>query len=112
MDERGCYVEHTGLAQNVRTKKFKRHPYFQEGIALRDGPKRVVVNDGPGLAGFAAGPGVHTIDPMALTDPLLARIAFRPGGDWRPGHLDPAGPGRLSRERGARPEPAEGPVRP
>ena len=47
----------------------------------------MVVSDGPGLAGFAAGPGVHTIDPMALTDPLLARIAFRPGGDWRPGHL-------------------------
>ena len=87
VDERVCYVEHTGLAQNVRTKKFKRHAYFQEGIGLRDGPRRVVVNDGPGLAGFAAGPGVHTIDPMALTDPLLARISFRPGGDWRPGHF-------------------------
>ena len=41
-----------------------------------------------GLIGFAAGPDVHVIDVMALTDPLLARLRYRRPGEWRPGHLE------------------------
>ncbi len=87
VDERACYVEHTGIAQNMRVKKFKRHPYFLEGAKLQAAGKKVVVSSLVGMGGFAAGPGVHLIDPYALTDPLLARIRFSPRGDWRPGHL-------------------------
>jgi arabinofuranosyltransferase len=87
VDERACYVEHTGIAQNVRVKKFMQHPYYQEGVKLRSSDRRVVVSSLVGMAGFAAGPNVHMLDPYALTDPLLARIRFRPKGDWRPGHM-------------------------
>jgi arabinofuranosyltransferase len=87
VDERACYVEHTGIAQNLRAKKFKRHPYFLEGLKLQSGQRRVAVSSLVGMGGFAAGPNVHLIDPYALTDPLLARIRYRPAGDWRPGHL-------------------------
>jgi arabinofuranosyltransferase len=87
VDERGCYVEQTGIAQNVRTKKYMTHGYYQEGLKLRSNERRVVVHALVGMAGFAAGPNVHMIDPYALTDPLLARIRFRPKGDWRPGHM-------------------------
>jgi arabinofuranosyltransferase len=87
VDERACYVEHTGIAQNLRTKKFKRHPYFLEGLKLQSSQRRVAVSSLVGMGGFAAGPGAHLIDPYALTDPLLARIRYKPAGDWRPGHM-------------------------
>jgi arabinofuranosyltransferase len=87
VDERACYVEHTGIAQNVRVRKYMAHGYYQEGLKLRSPNRRVVVHSLVGMAGFAAGPNVHMIDPYALTDPLLARIRFRPKGDWRPGHM-------------------------
>ena len=87
VDERSCYVEQTGIAQNVRVKKFKLHAYYQEGVKMRVAHRAVVVTTLVGLAGFAAGPGVHIVDPYALTDPLLARIKFKALGRWRPGHL-------------------------
>jgi arabinofuranosyltransferase len=94
VDERACYVEHTGLAQNVRIKKYKTHPYYLQGLKLKSDQRRVVESSWVGMGGFAAGPNVHLVDPYALTDPLLARIRFVPKADWRPGHLNrplPAG---------------------
>ena len=46
---------------------------------------RVVIFEAVGLFGYHAGPGIHIADPMALTDPLLARLpADKP---WRIGHF-------------------------
>jgi arabinofuranosyltransferase len=87
VDERSCYVEHTGIAQNVRTKKFQSHPYFVEGRQLAANNAKVHVINGIGMLGFGAGPTVHILDTDALTDPLLARTKFNPQGNWRPGHL-------------------------
>jgi hypothetical protein len=46
---------------------------------------QVTIFEAVGLLGYYAGPGVHIVDPMALTDPLLARLpADKP---WRIGHF-------------------------
>jgi arabinofuranosyltransferase len=93
-DERACYVEHTGIAQNIRVKKYQQHRHFLQGSKQRSEQRRVLEGSGVGMAAFAAGPNVHLVDPFALSDPLLARIRFVPKADWRPGHMNrplPAG---------------------
>lgn len=95
VDERRCYYGHTALAQNVRTQKYKTHPYFKRGRkwrAEKDGD--VVVSTLIGLTGYAAGPGVTVVDQFALSDPLLSRIPFAARRGWRIGHFErplPAG---------------------
>ncbi len=87
VDERACYVEHTGIAQNTRIKKYKTHAYYQDGLKQKAGKQRVVVSPLVGMGGFASGPGVHILDPFALTEPVLARIRFDAKVGWRPGHM-------------------------
>jgi arabinofuranosyltransferase len=95
VDERLCYRDHTGLAVNVRTLKYKTHEYYAQGRALRDKGTRVMSENVVGMKSFAAGPNVHLIDTFALTDPLLARIPYEPAGEtFRIGHFSrelPAG---------------------
>lgn len=45
-----------------------------------------MVRPNVGFLGYTAGPGVHIVDPLALTDPLLARLPAVDQPDWRPGH--------------------------
>jgi arabinofuranosyltransferase len=85
-NERHCYFEHNALTQNLRDFKYQSHPYYQVGSKLRANGTRVTASM-PGMAGFAAGPKVHIIDGYALTDPLLARMPYRPEGHWRIGHF-------------------------
>ncbi len=88
VDERACYVEHTGLAQNIRAKKWKSHGYLREyAKATKRAEDGVVVFDLVGMAAFAEAPRVHVVERFALSDPLLARIEFPPNGSWRPGHF-------------------------
>ena len=55
------------------------HPF---GARLREQGAQVLVADGMGFVGFFAGPEVHLVDPMGLTDPLLARLPI-----WHEGRL-------------------------
>jgi len=87
VDERACYVEHTGVAQNLRAKKYETHPYFKQGREFRQGSERVVYDNLVGMAGFAAGPNVHIVDGYSLSDPLLARMRYDAKPDWRVGHF-------------------------
>ena len=87
VDERGCYVERTGIALNLRKQLYKEHQYFQKGRTWRKSGDPVVVSMLVGMAGFAAGPDVHIIDPYALTDPFLARLPFAGEQNWRVGHF-------------------------
>ena len=83
-DERRFY-ESTGLLE-VGLKGSFGHMWRSDGEELRRGGRQVVVRGNIGLIGFYAGPEVHIIDELALSDPLLARL---PGGDAesRIGHL-------------------------
>ncbi len=40
-----------------------------------------------GLVGYYAGPDTHVVDPLGLTDPLLARLPAEFNPDWRTGHF-------------------------
>jgi arabinofuranosyltransferase len=87
VDERDCYVDHTGLVQNIRSQKWKTHPYleaFRQAVLAAKGD--VIVYDTIGMAGFAAPRRVHVIERYALSDPLLARIRYPARSNWRPGH--------------------------
>ncbi len=67
--ERAVYQPWTGLFAQT-----EKHDWAQGGISAK-GKKVVVIRDNVGLYGYYAGPTVHVIDSMALTDPLLARTA-------------------------------------
>jgi arabinofuranosyltransferase len=89
VDERGCYVEHTGLAMNLRQAKWRTHGYladYRKALERMDG-SNVVVFDLVGMAPFGDSRPVHIVEHYALTEPLLARIRFAATSDWRPGHL-------------------------
>lgn len=91
VNERRCYVEFTGLAENVRILKYKKHGGFVVGQDAKNAGKKVI-EALPGLPGVGAGPDVHIVDPFALTDPLLARIPYVAGVDFRTGHFPRAIP--------------------
>jgi arabinofuranosyltransferase len=67
------------------------------GLELRRAGTPLAVEGGVGETGYLAGPAVHVLDPLALGDPLLARLPMSrppPGGNgapagpgWRIGHF-------------------------
>ncbi len=86
-DERGYYDERLGLLQGLH-KSFARAalgtaPRWQEDTAI----ERVEVDVSIGLSGLFAKPGTWYLDPVALADPLLARLPMLDRGGWRPGHF-------------------------
>lgn len=88
VDERGCYVEHTGLAQNVMSDKWRTHGYLADfRKTLKKTKGDVVAFDLVGMAGYGATRRVHVVERFALSDPLLARMRVRPDGNWRAGHF-------------------------
>jgi arabinofuranosyltransferase len=85
VDERRIYYEYTGLRSVlIDGHRPSDHGWAKGGILWRNTP-RVEVYPAVGLLGYYAGPAVHIIDPVALTDPLLARLPSLP--QWRIGHF-------------------------
>lgn len=85
--ERQCYAEFTGLSRNLKRPRYQSNPRFQRGRQFLRSGKRVVSAWNIGMSGYAAGPGVHIIDVFALTEPLLARLPYKGGVDFRIGHF-------------------------
>lgn len=86
-NERGCYAEFTSLSNNLRQFKYQEEGRYVHGDELRRERRRVAVESNVGMTGYAAGPDIHVIDLLALTDPLLARIPYEPHDDFRIGHF-------------------------
>lgn len=71
------------------------HRWYRDGLAVRaravSAPVIYVAGEHGHLAvgylGFAAGPRVHLVDPLGLTDPLLARLAPDPHRTHVAGHF-------------------------
>jgi arabinofuranosyltransferase len=83
-DERQFYYRFTGLARRLTEgDDYLRQPWLQ-GAFEGHGSARVIVFNMVGAIGYYGGPSLHVIDPMALGDPLLARLPPIPG--WRIGH--------------------------
>ncbi|HEX5658311.1 MAG TPA: hypothetical protein VFX59_14010 [Polyangiales bacterium] len=85
-DERLVFRDHMSSVLNVRVNPVPNHEWAGLGRELQRRGEKIVVNENVGLLGFHAGPGLHIIDPLALTDPLLARLPMRQDHGWRVGH--------------------------
>jgi arabinofuranosyltransferase len=84
VDERAVYAPYTSVVAVVRGSGPRDHPWARGGRSMALAPG-VKVFEAVGLLGYYAGPAVHIVDPVALTDPLLARQpADHP---WRIGHF-------------------------
>ncbi len=91
-DERRFYFSKNGLIPVIKewvaTGSEPVHPWGQKGgviltsEALASGRPIIVVV--AGMSGYYAGPSVHILDAMALTDAFLARLPATPGA--RVGH--------------------------
>ena len=84
-DERAFYSRYTSLLRTSRALPLPYHDQVERGRALRGSPQ-VIVTAGIGMFGYYAGPAVHIVDPMALTDALLARLPSKE--NWRIGHFE------------------------
>jgi arabinofuranosyltransferase len=83
-DERSVHYPSMGFVPVLRGLRYTNHMWAQG----RFGVPRVWTVGAIGVLGFTAGPGFHGIDPLALADPLLARLDVPPGAAWRIGHFE------------------------
>lgn len=86
-DERGVFYPHTGLLKVINSgTKMPNHGWAIEGQSIWQGKKAVIIRASIGFLGFYAGTDLHIISPLALTDPLLARLSPQLH-HWRIGHF-------------------------
>jgi arabinofuranosyltransferase len=83
-DERGYWFTVAGLFSDNRTTEgklhvSKGHPYAQQ---LREKGPKVLRAEGIGYLGYWAGPDVHLVDPMGLSDAFLARLPIYVNGEF------------------------------
>ena len=88
IDERVAYAEHTNVAHNLVTPKWRTHSYLDRH---RDTVQRargnVVVSILIGMAPFVRGvPYKHVLEDWSLSEPLLARLTYETTKNYRPGH--------------------------
>lgn len=94
-DERGFHYRTNGLFGSERNDGDASSPLYQQGmiafgILEKQMPQRgqdivgAAVFCFVGQFGKAAGPHVHIIDPLGLTEPFLSHL---PGRKWLPGHI-------------------------
>jgi len=86
-NERAAYYKTTGLLNVFEHKGIPDHSWYRLGEKWRKEGSGVQVISGVGFVGFAAGPDIHIVDGLALTDPLLARLPVYNTNDWRIGHF-------------------------
>lgn len=83
MDERGYYFHGAGLFSK---RPPMEHAYANAGRRARADGRTHVIRATIGYFGYFAGPQMHVLDPLALADPLLARLPARLSPHWRVGH--------------------------
>lgn len=86
-NERLWYARYSGLFENLRESRIEQEVHWRRGAGYRRKGRVVVTEASVGFLGYAAGPKVHVIDSLALTDPLLSRISYSPSGGFRIGHF-------------------------
>lgn len=108
-DERAYWFHYTGLFSPARSDPERLHVTHGHpfGEGLRAAGPQVLVVDGMGFTGYFAGPVPHLLDPMGLTDPLLARLPIWRDGAFLAPQKPPEGmsiPWRIGHFRRAIPE--------
>jgi arabinofuranosyltransferase len=89
-DESTGYYIFTNLMLLAHEDQLPIHPWANMGRDMRSNESRVmeIRGVGAGMFPFFIGPNVHLIDPLALCDPLLARLPMRPQEKWRIAHYE------------------------
>jgi len=89
-DERGFYFDELSLyhyfIRNREDNFFPEHLWAKSGYQEKKSPYSVIVLRNVGLFGYYSGIEKIIIDPLAITDPLLARLPVT--GRWRIGHFE------------------------
>jgi arabinofuranosyltransferase len=85
-DERSFYRDTAGLMMFSRTRNLPAHQWVAVGREAKAKNEQGRVFDNVGFFGFYAGPTLHIIDQLALTEPLLARLPATFSASWRVGH--------------------------
>jgi hypothetical protein len=82
-DERGVHYPATGFVAVLRGFRYTHHMWARKPVYM----PTIATVGALGFFGYTSGPGLHVIDPLALADPLLARLDVTPG-KWRIGHFE------------------------
>lgn len=88
-DERGFYYSKLGMLPSIQQHSWRTHRWFKEGQSASHAPG-VYTRCAIGITGYAAGSQAYIIDPLALSEPFLARLPSRPIA--RVGHYERAFP--------------------
>jgi arabinofuranosyltransferase len=80
----------TGWNASQRLADFSNMPWAKQGLQARADKHEWVAKCAVGLYGFSAGPGVHIVDPLAITDGFLSRLPSKKPA--YPGHYERAFP--------------------
>jgi arabinofuranosyltransferase len=94
-DERGFYFYHNSLSAYLTAPNQAcrpSHPLSIAGCDAAETDEQFMTRPAIGMYGYQAGLGKIIIDPLALTDPLLARLPADPGAPQRIGHFKRALP--------------------
>ena len=88
-DERKYYFAGTGLVHAREPGTYPDHSWAQEGRTVRQrGVDEVLIHGNIGFRGYFSGANAHYVDPLGLSDPLLARLPAMHRSDWRIGHFE------------------------
>ena len=90
-DERGHYFGTSSLWQYIVNNDeacFPPHRWSREGRRLAESDEICVEKNTVGYFGYWAGLDKIIVDPLALTDPLLARLHIPKTTHWRIGHFE------------------------
>lgn len=82
--ERQFYLKQYGLLYHTKERQIP--PPEWRHRAERGARNGVSIDGFAGASGFGASKRTHVLDPLALTDPLLARLPIMHSVHWRPGH--------------------------
>lgn len=85
VDERAYFNNELAFLKQGRRHKIDDTPWAQKGLEARLAGNHVVIREMVGCYSLFAGPEVHVIDPLGLTDPLISRLPSHPS-EWRVGH--------------------------
>lgn len=89
-DERGFYFKgvslYSYLTWNPETQLFPRNALSIEGREFKKSTQEVIVTARIGIFGYFAGTEKIIVDPLALSDPFLARLPAEE--KWRIGHFN------------------------
>ena len=86
-DERGVTYQFSSLLWARRNTGMPTHPWVQLGLDAKRSGIGFSEHPAIGYYGYFAGPNVHVLDSLALSDPLLARLPAQYNPAWRIGHF-------------------------